>query len=87
MLFNMFCDPSLIRNDKCDRTFVERVMVRIIQFDDNSVGAWRKILQDDRIPTRVGPHPGGIVKAHMNVSHARRNCRGTRAEDRSDGRF
>jgi len=71
MLLNMFCDPSLMQNDKCDRTFVERVVVRVIQFDNNSVRARRNMLRDDRIRTRVGPHPGRIVKAHMNVSDAR----------------
>src|SRR5208282_2065552 len=47
----------LIWHDKRNRPLVEGVVVRVIQFDNHFVWAGRKMLQDDGVPTRVGPHP------------------------------
>ena len=45
------------RNDKCDRAFVERVVVRVIQFNEHFVRTGEKAHQDDWAATRICPHP------------------------------
>src|SRR5208337_818468 len=67
---------------KCDRAFVDGLMVRVDQFKGQFVGAWGKTLQDDWVSTRICPHPRGIVESHMNVSDARRDSQGVWAEHR-----
>src|SRR5271157_2191822 len=69
----MLFGRDLFWNDKCDRAFVERVVIRVFQFNEHFVRTGEQPHQDDWVATRVCPHPGGIVDSHMNVSDARRD--------------
>ena len=60
------------------------MVVRVIQFNDHFVRTKGKMLQDDWVTTRIGPHPRGIVETHMNVSDARRYGH-SRSEHRRNG--
>jgi hypothetical protein len=57
-------------------------MVRVSQFNEHFVRTRGKTHQDDRLPTRVCPHPCGIVDGHMKVSDARRDSQRIGAEHR-----
>ena len=57
-------------------------MVRVLQFNEHFVRTGGKTHQDDWFPTRICPHPRGIVESHMNVSDARRNSQSIGAEHR-----
>ena len=75
---------GLFRNYKCDRTFVEGVVVRVLQFEEHFVRTSRKTHQDNRVATGICPNPWGIVESYMNVSHARRDRQSIRAEHRRE---
>ena len=57
MPFNMHFGRGPFWNDKGNRALVEGVMIRVIQFDDYFVRTRGKMLQDDWVPTRIGPNP------------------------------
>src|SRR6266480_4289744 len=53
----MLFGRSLFWNDKCDRAFVEGVVVRVLQFNEHFVPTGGKTHQDDGLTTRIRPHP------------------------------
>ena len=66
---------GLFWNNKCDCSFVERLMVRVLQFEGYFVRARRKAHQDDGGPASIRPDPRGIVKPYVDVSDSRRFVR------------
>jgi hypothetical protein len=50
----MLLGRSLFWNDKCDRPFVEGLMVRVNQFNKHFVRTGEKTHQDDWVTTRIG---------------------------------
>src|SRR6266576_5182271 len=71
---------KLFWNDKCDDAFVERVVVRVLQFKEHFVRTGGKTHQDDWVTTRICPAPWGIVDRHMKMSDARRDSQSIWAE-------
>jgi hypothetical protein len=53
----MLFDRKLFWNDKCDRAFVERVVIRVLQFNEHFVRTGGKTHQDDWVTTRICPAP------------------------------
>ena len=50
----MLFGRSLFWNDKCDRPFVEGVVVRVLQFNEHCVRTGEKTHEDDWVTTRIG---------------------------------
>ena len=70
-------------NIKCNGALVDRLVVRVNQFNQHFVRTGRQAPQDERVTTRVRPVPRRLVDGHMNVAHARRDGQSTRAEHRA----
>ena len=69
-------------NDKCDFGFVEKVVVRVLQFKGYLVRAGRKTHQDHRVSARIRPNPRRIIESHMYVPDTRGSSQGAGAEHR-----
>ena len=53
----MLFGRALFWNDKCNRAFIERVVVRVLQFNEHLVRTGEKTHQDDWVATRICLHP------------------------------
>ena len=60
----------LVRHHERYCRFVEWVMVRVNQGEEQLVGSRCEALQNDRIAAGIRPHPRRVVKIHMDVSEA-----------------
>src|SRR5271169_2588715 len=76
--------PSVSGDDKGDDSFVESLMVRVLELDEDLVRPRRQAVDDERLAARVRPAPVQVIHRHMNVPDARRHREGVRAEYRYD---
>jgi len=60
------------RHHKRDGGFIERVVVRVDQCEEQLVWPRSKALQNNGIAAGVCPYPGRVVEIHMNMTDARR---------------
>jgi thiol-disulfide isomerase/thioredoxin len=61
-------------NIECNGALVDRLVVRVNQFNQYCVRTGRQPPQDERGATRVCPVPRRLVDGHMNVAYARRDA-------------
>src|SRR5262249_30738382 len=73
---------TLSGNDKCNHAFIERAMVRVLQFNEHLVLTGGKTHQDNWLTTRICPHPRGIVDSDLHMRHPGRDSQSIWPEHR-----
>ena len=77
-------EATPLRDHKGDHPFVEDLVVRVGELDQDRVRPCGKTLDDERLAARIDPVPRSIIHGHMEVPDARRYVEGVRPEHRHD---
>jgi hypothetical protein len=70
----------MLRHCDGDGAFVEQLVVRILQPEQNLMRPRRQAIDDHRIAAGVHPYPWEIVKTYVEVPDAGMNPNGGRSE-------